>query len=60
MDILTEVLHSHTEYDIANYFRSEVVAEKLSKMPHAMASGGISPERFLREDHQILHTYRGQ
>ena len=40
-DIHDDVLYRHT-----NYFRSEGIAEKMSKMPHPMASSGIYRERF--------------
>ena len=45
-DIHIDLLHSHTWYDHPNYLQSEVVANKLSKMPPLMASSGISWERF--------------
>ena len=34
--------------------------KKGSKMPSQTATGGISRERFFREDHQISHGCRGQ
>ena len=46
MDVLTELFYIHTEYDVINYFRSEIFTKKLSKMPHMTASGGIFQERF--------------
>ena len=46
--IRTGTLFSHTEYDVTTYFRSEVIAIKLSKIPLPTASGGISREWFKR------------
>ena len=35
-------VYKHTGYDITNYFRSEVILKKTSKMPPPTASGEIS------------------
>ena len=40
MDIHTDIVYSNTEYDVIIYVRSEVIGEKLSKMPPPTASGG--------------------
>ena len=41
-------LYSHAGYDVTTCFRSEVIANKPSKMPPPMASGVIYGERFKR------------
>ena len=54
-DINTDIVNSHTGYDVIIYFRSEVIGGKRSKIPtpSPTASGGISRERFkLIEDKQ--------
>ena len=40
--------YHHTGYDVANYFRPNIILRKSSKMPPPTASGGISRERFKR------------
>ena len=45
-DIHTDPLHSNTGMDDTNYFLLEVIAKKISKMPHPIASDGIYAERF--------------
>ena len=44
--ISIDIVYSHTGYDVIAYFRSEVIAKKLSKIQPPTASGGISREGF--------------
>ena len=45
-------------YDVIIYFRSEVIAKRLSKIPPPTASGGISPERFKVGSRNFTHLSR--
>ena len=47
-DICTELPNIYAGYDVTNYYRSEVVTKKPSKIPHQTASGGISRGLFYR------------
>ena len=47
-NLYTDTVHTYTGYDVANYFQSEVILKKSSKIPPPTASGGISGETFKR------------
>ena len=55
MDIHADIVYSHTGYDVIIYFRSEVNAKKLSKIPLPTASGGISREWFKQGSRYFAH-----
>ena len=48
MDIYADVVYSRIGYDVNSYFRSEVITEKLTKVPPTTASGQISRAQFKR------------
>ena len=59
VDIHTDIVHSHTGYDVIVYFRSEVIAKncrqyRLRWLWVEFLDKGLS------QDHHILRIYRGQ
>ena len=55
--IRTGPVSSFTRYDVTSWFRSEVIAKKLSKMPPPVATGRISREWLDRKNFFIVIRY---
>ena len=47
LTLTSDIVYCRTRYNIITYFRSEVIAKQLSKIPPMTASGGISRDLFL-------------
>ena len=57
-DIYTDIVYSPTGHRVIIYFRSEVIAKKLSKIPPPTASCGIYRERFKLASWNFTHFSR--
>ena len=57
-NIQANLVFNYTGYDITNYFQSEVIVKKLSKMPQPTTLDQTSRER-LKQGHEILQHYQG-